>query len=143
MLSHAHSSTQAQKADPFSPYVVALLLVRQEMKGAVSSCNKTVMMKKLWPWTEREGDGNAMIQRTEHSHNLINTRQRAVSTTRIENNPTLFVAHTCIYYSCQSALSSPISQDKTLRSLYLPKKKKEAGVKRGELYPRSGLSRSL
>lgn len=84
-----------------------------------------------------------MIQRTEHSHNLINTRQRAASTTRIENNPTLFVAHTCIYYSCQSALSSPISQDKTLRSLYLPKKKKEAGVKRGELYPRSGLSRSL
>lgn len=47
MLSHAHSSTQAQKADPFPPYVVALLLVRQEMKGAVSSCNKTVMMKKL------------------------------------------------------------------------------------------------
>lgn len=84
-----------------------------------------------------------MIQRTEHSHNLINTRQRAASTTRIENNPTLFVAHTCIYYSCQSALSSPISQDKTLCSLYLQKKKKKAGVKRGELYPRSGLSRSL
>lgn len=83
-----------------------------------------------------------MIQRTEHSHNLINTRQHAASTTRIENNPTLFVAHTCIYYSCQSALSSPISQDKTLCSLYLPKKKK-AGVKRGELYPRSGLSGSL
>lgn len=111
-LTHSHPSTQpcthtcTHTKPPFPPPMMLHSLLRQEMKAAVSPSNNTMLMMLAM---DRGRDGNTMIQRTQHSHNLINTHQCAASTTRIANNPTLFVAHTCIHCSRQSVLSSPIS----------------------------------
>lgn len=71
-----------------------LLLLRQEMKGAVSPSNNGMLTMKLWTWTE--GEMETQWSRVQNSHNLICTHQHCTDIKNRKRSCCLQPTHACV-----------------------------------------------